>query len=291
MSFPSILENMPLRLLPLAASHLERCVEISTHAFYNSEDVCQRAMFPLGPTSDLQKSYLEFQIAAFHDTRGVQFMGVFDLPDDYPLGPPTVTPNGHATGFTYSASTKSIMTIHSTTNGTATNGHATEMQAYTPPPPETLIAVARMRLEDEDTFSAPQQKRTPPPCANADAYRLFFTALGLAKTKAMGSRTYWVLDLLTTATEAQGRGAGRMLVECMNEFAAQTRGQSGELGVECFLEGTDMGVPLYSRCGYEIAEILNIDMTPWTGKTGRMTIMVRPARTGTTKVDSILGGG
>lgn len=204
---------MPLTLLPIPPSHIPHFTRISRHAFRNSNDPNNRLLYPDGVTDALNAHYTALQTDAYHNKRNIVILGVYDIPDDSPV--PDFTAEAAATL-----------------------------------PPEWLIAAARMRLEDPLTASEPESERTPPEGANVKAFHAFFSDIAQARRELMGPTTYWNLDLLTTAMEHQGRGAGKMILRWMfgraRETVAEEEGGGGKggkvVGVPCFVEATGAGL-------------------------------------------------
>jgi len=100
--------------------------------------------------------------------------------------------------------------------------------------------------------------------------------------ETMGGTTFWDLELLVTAPEHQGRGAGTMVLRWVMERAEGTRAEeSGRVGVPCFLEATRAGRPVYERVGFEVRRRLVLDGKRYGGEVdGELWVMVRDAGNG-----------
>jgi GNAT superfamily N-acetyltransferase len=84
----------------------------------------------------------------------------------------------------------------------------------------------------------------PYPESDVSIWNDFFAQLNAGKMQYMGVRPFMCLDTLVTHPEYRGLGAGRALVGWGCERA-------DGLGMESFLDSTDMGLRLYGRCGFE----------------------------------------
>lgn len=69
----------------------------------------------------------------------------------------------------------------------------------------------------------------------------------------MGSRPYAFLNMLFTNPKHHRRGAGAMLLKSFVEKADQ-------LGLECYLESSIEGRPLYERFGFQVLKEVEFDM-------------------------------
>lgn len=71
----------------------------------------------------------------------------------------------------------------------------------------------------------------------------FFGTLDTKKKDIMGERRYWYLELVATIPEWQGKGAAAMLLR----WGLQ---KTDAEGIECYLEGSPDGVPIYEHFGF-----------------------------------------
>ncbi|KAI9652989.1 MAG: hypothetical protein M1821_007742 [Bathelium mastoideum] len=110
------------------------------------------------------------------------------------------------------------------------------------------------------------------PGANVRAKEFFIGTFHRTHAEVMRGRAHWLLSVLVTRPEAQGRGAGGMLVRWGVERA-------DEEAWPCYLEASERGKPLYERFGFRGVKSMEMDLGPW-GREGvwvRNTGMVREA--------------
>lgn len=69
----------------------------------------------------------------------------------------------------------------------------------------------------------------------------------------MGARKHWYLEILATRKEWQGKGAAGILLRWGLERA-------DEEGVECFIEASPEGKPIYERFGWRERGRLVLDL-------------------------------
>ncbi|BCR83952.1 GNAT family N-acetyltransferase [Aspergillus chevalieri] len=119
--------------------------------------------------------------------------------------------------------------------------------------------------------------RVPVGC-DIEAYRYGWSKIHENYQEVFGEgREHFHLGLLATHPGHERRGAGSKLLNWALE-------QADEKGLECHLEGTPTGYPLYSRKGFVDAfgkgnSLLDFDVSKYTGKEGDLvdlTAMVRP---------------
>ncbi|KAH7118935.1 acyl-CoA N-acyltransferase [Dendryphion nanum] len=159
----------------------------------------------------------------------------------------------------------------------------------------TMIAGARWRYvapkdmqENYRSGSEPEQTRPrdrtweevdsdctiPPPYTESDprCFNALFQLFNFHKRDIMGTRPYFCLDTLVTHPDHHRRGAGGLLIKWGIEEADRRN-------VECYLEASPMGVPLYERYGFEKVRDIELDLRPF-GYEHRFDFipMRRPAR-------------
>lgn len=78
---------------------------------------------------------------------------------------------------------------------------------------------------------------------------VFFQKLADMHQQIMQDRRHWYLEMIVTRAAHQGRGAGAMMME----WGVQ---RADEDGVECYLDATPEGKPLYGRYGF-------VDVETW----------------------------
>lgn len=74
--------------------------------------------------------------------------------------------------------------------------------------------------------------------------RVFFRKLADEHMKIMGERPHWYLEMIATRSQFQGRGAGSMMVQWGVDRADEDQ-------VECYLDATPEGKPLYVKFGFQ----------------------------------------
>ena len=129
--------------------------------------------------------------------------------------------------------------------------------------PITPIAFAKWHFDPAP--DAPTSSSAPPedpgpedPTSNAKLMARFFGGLDAACKKVVGERPHAKLGILVTLPEHQGRGAGSMLVRCGCEKA-------DAMGLECYLEASDMGLPIYENAGFRTVDEFVMDLREWGG--------------------------
>ena len=131
------------------------------------------------------------------------------------------------------------------------------------------------RERSAEELAADEQKaaREPlPPTADAAFLAAFFGAVGAAKKELLGGRPYVLLHMLGTDPAHHRRGVGSLGLQW-------GLAQADRLGVEAYLEASEMGRPLYARWGFEEVRRLEFDARDFgADKEMRHTIMRRPAR-------------
>ncbi|KAI9712441.1 MAG: hypothetical protein M1820_001654 [Bogoriella megaspora] len=113
------------------------------------------------------------------------------------------------------------------------------------------------------------------PSSNHEVMKFVFEGFLRARDEIMGGKEFWMLAVLVTHPEGQRRGAGGMLLDWGIERAERD-------GLECYLEASKMGRPLYEKFGWEGVRDQRYDVSRWAGKEAehRSTCMVRKPRGG-----------
>ncbi|ORY10182.1 hypothetical protein BCR34DRAFT_588787 [Clohesyomyces aquaticus] len=114
---------------------------------------------------------------------------------------------------------------------------------------------------------------TPPPYAESDPriWNALFEMLNSNKREILQTRPYYVLDTCVTHPAHHRRGAGGMLVQWGCD-------QADANGVECYLEASPMGAPLYKRYGFRRVKEIELDVREFGGEIFSFSLMVRPAK-------------
>ncbi|PYI07911.1 hypothetical protein BO78DRAFT_385574 [Aspergillus sclerotiicarbonarius CBS 121057] len=159
---------------------------------------------------------------------------------------------------------------------------------------ETIIAYARWQYPPTTNNSQDPQAAAqppPPPCvpfptlANEPLVEHYVTQTDVIRRGYVNEERDFVLQMLATRPEFQGRGAAGMLVRWgvgVVEEEAGGRGV-GDGGVErerprIFLEATPEAYPMYLKLGWRALEKIEIDLGDFGGGSGVVhttTCMVR----------------
>ncbi|KAF2747096.1 hypothetical protein M011DRAFT_381004, partial [Sporormia fimetaria CBS 119925] len=124
-----------------------------------------------------------------------------------------------------------------------------------------IIAGARWRYigshpprpRTEAEISADLTVPEPYPESHAETYRAFFSLFNDNRREIMGDRPYMVLETLVTHPDHHRRGAGSKLVKWGVE-------EADRLGVEGYVEASEMGAPLYERYGFREVKRVEMDL-------------------------------
>lgn len=110
-------------------------------------------------------------------------------------------------------------------------------------PPTTFVGFAKWNTPTASQGpSAPLPDNWPEDGDPALA-RVFFRKLADMHEETMQKRPHWYLEIIVTRTEFQGKGAGGMMMQWGVNKA-------DEDGVECYLDATPEGKPLYEKFGF-----------------------------------------
>lgn len=116
--------------------------------------------------------------------------------------------------------------------------------------PETVIAFAKWNAPlPSDTVYPPLPDNWPRDGSPEEA-RAFFEKLAKKHEVIMDKRPHWYLEIIGTKKAYQGKGAGGMLIRWGTEKADRD-------GVECYLDASPMGAPIYERYGFKTLETIN----------------------------------
>jgi GNAT superfamily N-acetyltransferase len=110
----------------------------------------------------------------------------------------------------------------------------------------------------QEDLEADSQVPKPYDESDPDMVKAFYDLTSSNRKDIMGTRPYYSLDTLVTLPKHERRGAGSMLVRWGCEKA-------DEAGVEAYLEASPLGVPLYSRHGFERVRDVELDLRKWGG--------------------------
>ncbi|KZF19723.1 acyl-CoA N-acyltransferase [Xylona heveae TC161] len=98
---------------------------------------------------------------------------------------------------------------------------------------------------------------------------LFFDGMHQNREELMGDRPHWFLELLATAEDYQGKGAGSKLLRYGLDRA-------DEAGVEAYVDASLEGLPIYQRYGW----IVRNSLTMPAPHDYTLNFCVRPRRAG-----------
>jgi hypothetical protein len=125
-----------------------------------------------------------------------------------------------------------------------------------------VIAVAKWRIFDkersEEEVKSEYTLPDPIPEDCRPAWDKFMDGIFKARWNIMATKPHVILDNLTTHPDHCRRGAGTMLVKWGTDKA-------DELGLECYLEGSSQGRPLYEKHGYQPVREIKCDLSEFGG--------------------------
>jgi GNAT superfamily N-acetyltransferase len=99
-----------------------------------------------------------------------------------------------------------------------------------------------------------------PPELRLDALGSLFGPLRGMQKEIMGtSEPYFMLNMLATHPEQQGRGAATLLLDWGMKKA-------DEEGLVTYLDATGIAKPIYEKRGFEVKKALEWDRVPWGGE-------------------------
>ena len=87
------------------------------------------------------------------------------------------------------------------------------------------------------------------PDINVEMFEAMMAFMAQAHTQLMTGKRHFLIELVGVAHEAQGQGAGRLLLEDINRRA-------DDLGVEVFVETNNLVVDFYEKMEYKILDRL-----------------------------------
>ena len=169
-----------------------------------------------------------------------------------------------------------IETLISTSRETLQNDPNTDFVKVTETETDTIIACAqwtRIPARTPEELAKPYKMPSWSPGANASVKEFFFAKFFRARDEVMGGKPFWLLSIMATRPEYQGRGAGSMLMKSFLE-------KVDEDGWECYVEASPRGRGLYEKFGFRVVRALDIELSPW-GKQGEWrnnVAMVREAK-------------
>ncbi|KAI9850371.1 MAG: hypothetical protein M1838_005761 [Thelocarpon superellum] len=117
----------------------------------------------------------------------------------------------------------------------------------------------------ESEWNPPSTDKSPAEPSNFAS--IFFGMLAEKRKKIFAGNPYCFLKILVTHPTHQRKGAGYALTKWGCNVAI-------EKGLPMYVEASNMGHPLYRRCGFEDLEKLTYDLRPYGGKVSSFTLMI-----------------
>lgn len=114
-----------------------------------------------------------------------------------------------------------------------------------------LVSFTRWRVPQEDGNLDEEWPELPEKGLDMEIMGVFFGGMEHNHTGMMGKRPHWFLQMLGTETEWQKKGLGRTFVEWGCERA-------DEDGLECYVDASDLGAPLYKKNGFGESTVIDI---------------------------------
>ena len=128
--------------------------------------------------------------------------------------------------------------------------------------PGGIIAYSRWTINPHPTPRSEWTKPYVPHDAgegiNADLMRAFFTGIVNHRKDIVKGKPHVGLNLLATLPAHERRGAGTLQMKWGIDRALRD-------GLDCYLEATPAGMPLYQRMGFELVSEWELDTAPFGG--------------------------
>ncbi|KAF2012269.1 hypothetical protein BU24DRAFT_273462 [Aaosphaeria arxii CBS 175.79] len=114
---------------------------------------------------------------------------------------------------------------------------------------------------------------SPYPESNPEVFTALLKLFNDNRREILANRPHYVLYTLVTHPEHHRKGAGGLLVDwgCR---------EADKRNVECYLEASPMGEPLYKRFGFERVKVVELDLGAYEegGEVFEFILMRRPAK-------------
>ncbi|KAF2266242.1 acyl-CoA N-acyltransferase [Lojkania enalia] len=137
---------------------------------------------------------------------------------------------------------------------------------------DKFVAGAKWRINEKERTEEEIQGMLPKPGKDEEGnpgVQAFMKYLAEARKEHMGTKPFFLLHLIITDLEHQRRGAASMLINWGFERADKA-------GLQCYLEATEVGKPVYSKLGFYPVKVKTFDLTQYGGQgIDRSTIMLR----------------
>ncbi|KAI1265912.1 acyl-CoA N-acyltransferase [Xylariaceae sp. FL1019] len=98
--------------------------------------------------------------------------------------------------------------------------------------------------------------RTPHPGVNDEAFEALFGAINRMRAKTIGDQPHLHLKSLHVDPKYERKGAGQQMISWGVEEAKKA-------GLPAFLEASQVGYPLYLRCGFREVDRISVDFNRW----------------------------
>ena len=124
-----------------------------------------------------------------------------------------------------------------------------------------MVAAAKWNFWHDNGANRSPWSDHPNPLANDAAVAWFFGETGKNREACMQGRPHFYMSMLMVLPDYQGRGIGKRLLEWGLE-------QADEMGMEVWIDATDVGLPLYKKLGWEPVAEFWTDCEKWGGTKG-----------------------
>ncbi|KAL9487978.1 hypothetical protein ACSS6W_000255 [Trichoderma asperelloides] len=112
--------------------------------------------------------------------------------------------------------------------------------------PETFVGFAKWIVPGAHPEPLPPVEAWPSD-GDQEFSSFFFGRLNDMHHEAMGERPHWYLELLAVKPQFQGKGAASLMLKYGVEKADEDK-------VECFLDASPAGQPIYERYGFRVVQ-------------------------------------
>lgn len=147
---------------------------------------------------------------------------------------------------------------------------------------DTIVAWARWNFYvDSVTADQTAWPKEWSESANVPLCEYFFGAMDAKRDKHMKGKAFFLMGILVTMPEYQGKGIGSSLLRWGLEVA-------DEKGVECWIDASPMGVELYKRLGFVEVDYIDVELGAYggaPGKVDRTVCLIRKPGGGEWKVE------
>ncbi|KAF2727753.1 hypothetical protein EJ04DRAFT_517063 [Polyplosphaeria fusca] len=124
-----------------------------------------------------------------------------------------------------------------------------------------MISCAKWRINEQELTEAQAKRMLPEPGEDEEgnlAAQDFMRYLARVRAEYMGRKPFYLLHILVTDPQHQGRGAGAMLIKWGFEGADKAK-------LKAMLESTESGKPLYTKLGFYDVHKETFDLAKYGG--------------------------